>query len=98
MKEKELKKQLVELYDFEISELENKSEIELEKLLEKSKNEKISLKHNPNKFFYIKSMPKPKEIKTKTSTKAGWIIFFAFISVLLLAFILFLTIAFINRG
>ncbi|AJR12020.1 Uncharacterised protein [Mesomycoplasma dispar] len=98
MKEKELKKQLVELYDFEISELENKSEIELEKLLEKSKNEKMALKHNPNKFFYMKSMPKPKEIKTKTSTKAGWIIFFAFISVLLLAFILFLTIAFINRG
>ncbi|WP_348602597.1 hypothetical protein ABJ972_02900 [Mesomycoplasma hyopneumoniae] len=98
MRKKELKKQLVELYDFEISELENKSEIELEKLLQKSKNEAIILKNNPNKFFYIKSMPKPKEIQAKTSTKAGWIVFFAFIGVLLLAFILFMTLAFINAG
>lgn len=36
MRKKKLKKQLVELYDFEISELKNKSEIELEKLLQKS--------------------------------------------------------------
>ncbi|WP_258555484.1 hypothetical protein [Mesomycoplasma hyopneumoniae] len=43
-------------------------------------------------------MPKPKEIQTKTSTKAGWIVFFAFIGVLLLAFILFMTLAFINTG
>ncbi|AJC50029.1 hypothetical protein DR095_01760 [Mycoplasma flocculare] len=98
MTKKELKTQLVELYDFKINELEGKSLIELEKLLQKSASEKITLEKNPNKFFYIKSMPKPKQIQQKTSEKSGWIVFFAFVFVLLLAFILFLTIAFINRG
>ncbi|CAT04788.1 Uncharacterised protein [Mesomycoplasma conjunctivae] len=96
MKEKIIK-ELVKIYDHEQKKLENKSLEELNEILEQAKEDKIRLKSNPNKFFYIKSLPKPKEVKTTTSTKAGAIVFIAFVLTLLLAGALFFIIAFTNN-
>ncbi|WP_025755661.1 hypothetical protein [Mycoplasmopsis cricetuli] len=90
----EIIRKLHELYNLEISEIEFLTLEELEKILKQEEEKQIFLNKNPNKFFYIKSLPLPKEVKKINSNKPGWIIFSVFVLLLFLIFVLFMILAF----
>ncbi|WGI36972.1 hypothetical protein [Mesomycoplasma lagogenitalium] len=94
--ESELKEILNYKYKFEIEYLNKLTYEQLQELYDQKEKEEIALAKNPNKFWYIKSLPVPKEVKTKTSSKAGIWVFVAFCLVLLSVFIIFMVLAFWN--
>ncbi|UUD36183.1 hypothetical protein NPA08_04510 [Mycoplasmopsis citelli] len=95
------KEQMIEhlIYKYEINEeyLHSLSDEQIKNLYQQKEHESLILAKNPNKFFYLKSLPVPKEVKTKTSSKAGKWIFLAFIIMLILLFTLFMLVAFLNN-
>ncbi|TQC54712.1 hypothetical protein [Mycoplasmopsis cynos] len=93
----ELKEHLIHKYNLDEKYLNKLSEQELNELYEQKEKESLIIAKNPNKFFYIKSLPVPKEVETKTSSIGGKIVFFAFIIMLLLFFVLFFVLAFIKH-
>ncbi|MGZ9413648.1 hypothetical protein [Mycoplasma sp. 480] len=98
---KKTKQELIEhlVYKYALDEkyLSQLSLEQLEELYQEKEKESLLIAKNPNKFFYIKSLPVPKEVETKTSTKGGWIIFGAFITVIIFAIVLFLLLAFLKN-
>ncbi|VDR41793.1 hypothetical protein [Mycoplasmopsis caviae] len=93
---------LENVYDYKTVDLEKMSIDELKKLLEERQQEKAKEKsiynENPNKFWMIKGMPKPKEHKVNSSTKGGLIVFLVWCAVMLLTGAGFMVFAFLaNR-
>ncbi|TDV23535.1 hypothetical protein BCF59_0526 [Mycoplasmopsis mustelae] len=93
----ELIEHLIYKYEFQQEYLNSLNDEQLLSLYNQKENESLILAKNPNKFFYIKSLPIPKDVKPKTSAKAGKWIFIAFIVMILLLFTLFMIVAFINN-
>lgn len=94
MELKKIKDLLIYKFGYSQKEIENLSEEEILKIWNQKQEEELIIAKNPNKFFYIKSMPVPKNVETKTSSKAGVIVFIVFILMLIAVFVLFLVLAF----
>lgn len=85
---------LIDIYDQNPEVVQKMSDDELQDEVNKLNKAKARERRNPNRFFVINGMPAPKEYQTKTSSKAGmWVVISLFI-VLLVAFGMFLLIAF----
>ncbi|EFF41110.1 hypothetical protein [Mycoplasmopsis alligatoris] len=89
---------LVNVYELDYETVEKFNDDELKQELEKHQDLAIDNSKNPNKFWIIKGLPKPKNFQTTTSTKGGWIIFGIFIFMLLIAGLTFMLIAFAKHG
>ncbi|ADE19702.1 hypothetical protein [Mycoplasma crocodyli] len=85
---------LISVYNLEQEIVEKMSDEELISELNNQQDEAINNSKNPNKFWIINGLPKPKNFKTSTSTKAGWIIFIVFIIMLFVVGLTFLLLAF----
>ncbi|UWD34012.1 hypothetical protein [Mesomycoplasma molare] len=99
MKDKR-REELIEIlnhkYELDLKYLESLDFNQLEEIYLKKEKEELSLLKNPNKFFYVKGLPVPKEVETKTSEKGGKLIFAFFVLTLLLVLVLFFVLAIIN--
>ncbi|WP_391591772.1 hypothetical protein MCAV_07450 [[Mycoplasma] cavipharyngis] len=93
------KEEMIEhlIYKYQINEqyLNSLSEQQIKQVYQQKEQESLILAKNPNKFFHIKSLPVPKDVKTKTSSKAGKWVFIAFLIMILLIFTLFMLVAFL---
>ncbi|MGZ9762317.1 hypothetical protein ACXYRQ_02465 [Mycoplasma sp. 394] len=96
MNKEKIIEHLIYKYEMDLEYLKSLNDEQLKKLYKQKENESLIIAKNPNKFFYIKSLPVPKEYKHKTTTKGGKIIFLTFIIMLILLFVLFITVAFIK--
>lgn len=86
---------LVDIFEQDPTYISTLSDEEIQKEVDKHQKLQARQKRNPNRFFIINGLPSPKEYQTKTSSKAGlWIVLSLFI-VLLLAFGMFMLIAFV---
>ncbi|MEE3928084.1 hypothetical protein V2E24_00640 [Mycoplasmopsis ciconiae] len=89
---------LVSVYDQEYEDVSKLDDTDLQKLLIKRQEQKISDKNNPNKFWIYKGLPDIKYYKTKTSSKAGVLVVVIFVVLLLSLFVIFMLYAFKNHG
>ncbi|VEU59351.1 hypothetical protein [Mesomycoplasma neurolyticum] len=94
MEKQEIINKITKIYNYEKNQIENLSLEELKNLLKELEEKQAFINKNPNSFFYIKSLPVPKEVKQIKSTIPGWIIFFVFIFLLLMVFVIFMILAF----
>lgn len=93
----EMKELLILKWDYKAEDLEKLSENQIEALYNKRQKEEIKALKNPNRFFILRSMPAPKNVETKTSSKAGIIVFVAFILMLILMIAIFLYLGLSNH-
>ncbi|MGZ9756688.1 hypothetical protein [Mycoplasma sp. 4423] len=96
MNKEKIIEHLIYKYEMDLEYLKSLNDKQLKNLYKQKENESLIIAKNPNKFFYIKSLPIPKEYKHKTTIKGGKIIFLTFIIMLILLFVLFITVAFIK--
>ena len=98
MNKKEHKKNmLINIYNLDKKEVEKLNDSEINKLLLQKEKEQIVISKNPNKFWFIKKMPPPKEFKTKTSKTYGFLVILALFLVLVGFLIMFIVLAFLNN-
>lgn len=90
---------LESVYDCKKDDLEKLDLDQLKKLLEEKQQNKAKEKsyyqENPNKFWMIKGMPKPKEHKVNSSTKGGLIVFLVWLAIMILIGVGFMIFAFV---
>ncbi|MGZ9755802.1 hypothetical protein ACXYRR_02620 [Mycoplasma sp. 246B] len=96
MNKEKIIEHLIYKYEMDLEYLKSLNDEQLKNLYKQKENESLIIAKNPNKFFYIKSLPIPKEYKHKTTAKGGKIIFLVFIIMLIWLFVLFITVAFIK--
>ncbi len=88
---------LINIYNLDEKEVEKLSDSQINKLLEQKEKEQIAISKNPNKFWFIKGMPPPKEFKTKTSKTYGFLIILILFLVLIGFLVVFIVLAFLNN-
>lgn len=91
------KNMLINIYNFDKKEVEKLNNSEINKLLLQKEKEQIAISKNPNKFWFIKEMPPPKQFQTKTSKTYGFLVILTLFLVLIGFLIMFIVLAFLNN-
>ncbi|UVD81826.1 hypothetical protein NV226_00730 [Mycoplasma iguanae] len=92
-----LKNKLIDLYGQNSEKIKKLTAEEMQQLIYKIEKDNLDKNSNPNKFFILNSMPKPKKWETKTSPKAGIWVIIAFIFIFIIFGILMFYLAFANN-